>query len=103
MVADFGEKIRTLRQAQGLTTQQLANKVAVSQSYISRFENNRAVPDIALLDEILTALNSDLASFFAQENETLSVDLLQLIETVKTLTPEARIKLNEFLQLVRNE
>lgn len=100
MVANFGEKLRMLRKARGLTTQQLADRVAVSQSYISRFENNRANPDIALLDEILKALNSNLASFFAEE-ETLPVDLLQLIDTVKTMTPEARLKLNEFLQLMK--
>lgn len=102
MDANLGEKLRALRKAQGLTTQQLANKVAVSQSYISRFENNRAIPDVALLSDILKALDSDLASFFAEE-EILPVDLLQLIETIKTLSPEARIKLNEFLQIIHEK
>ncbi|HLS22635.1 MAG TPA: helix-turn-helix transcriptional regulator [Pseudogracilibacillus sp.] len=103
MVANLGEKLRTLRKARGLTTQQLADKVAVSQSYISRFENNRAIPDVALLEDILHALNCDLATFFAQEDDMFSVDFIQLIETIKDLSPEARTKLNEFLQLITEE
>ena len=103
MVANLGKRLRALRQARGLTTQQLADKVAVSQSYISRFENNRAIPDIALLEDILRALNCDLATFFAQEDEIFSVDYLQLIETIKALSPEARIKLNDFLKTIQEE
>lgn len=101
MTFNLGERLRSLRLARGLTTQQLADKVAVSQSYISRFENNRAVPDIELLGKILHALDSDLASFFSLDEEEATPDLIQLIETIKTLTPEARIKLNEFIQLVQ--
>lgn len=99
---DLGKKLKTLRIARGLTSQQLADKVAISQSYISRFENNRAVPDVALLEDILKALNSDLSTFFATE-EALPADLLQLIETIKTLSPEARIKLNAFLQVIQTD
>lgn len=101
MASNLGDRLRSLRQARGLTTQQLADKVAVSQSYISRFENNRAVPDIELLEKILQALDSDLSSFFSLDEDEVSPDLIQLIETIKSLTPEARIKLNEFIQLVQ--
>lgn len=103
MIDNFGERLRTLRKARGLTTQQLADKVAVSQSYISRFENNRAVPDIELLGKILLALDSDLATFFSKEREDSSIELIQLIETIKSLTPEAQIKLNEFLKMVSKD
>lgn len=103
MGVNLGERLRNLRISRNLTTQQLADKVAVSQSYISRFENNRAIPDVDLLDKILAALDSNLASFFENEEEVKSVQFLQLIETIKTLTPEAQVKLNEFLQLVNKK
>lgn|SRR5699024_368295 len=103
MSAQLGERLRALRKSRNLTTQQLAKKVSVSQSYISRFENNKAIPNIELLDKILKALHSDLASFFASEAEKISVEQLQLTETIKTLTPEAQEKLNEFLQLVHKK
>jgi len=103
MVAHLGDKLRALRKSRNLTTGELAKKVAVSQSYISRFENNKAIPNIDLLDKILKALQSDLASFFANEDEEISVEQLRLNETIKTLSPEAQEKLNEFLQLVHKD
>jgi len=97
-----GSRLKTLRKAKDYTTQELANKVNISQSYISRFENGRAVPDIDMLERILHALGTNLSSFFAVEMEDVPADLIQLINTVKTLSPEARIKLNEFLSLVKD-
>lgn len=61
----IGSQLKALRKAKNLTTQELADKVSISQSYISRFENNRAIPDIDMLERILMALGSDLSSFFS--------------------------------------
>src|SRR5690606_24073621 len=99
---NIGQKLRALRKAKNLTTQELADKVNVSQSYISRFENGRAIPDIDMLERILQALDTNLSSFFSTDLENIPEDLIQLIDTVKTLSPEARIKLNEFLKLVKD-
>lgn len=98
----IGNQLRALRKAKGFTTQQLADKVNVSQSYISRFENNRAIPDIDMLDRILKALGSDLSTFFSSKLQDAPLDLIQLIDTVKTLSPEARVKLYEFLQIMQD-
>src|SRR5690625_4788078 len=95
----IGSKLRELRLSRGLTTQELADKVSVSQSYISRFENDKAIPDIDMLNRILIALDSDLASFFS-ENMNMPADLVKLLNTIKTLNPDVRIKLNEFLNLI---
>lgn len=100
---EIGERLRNLRKARSLTTQELAGKVNISQSYISRFENNKAIPDVDMLARILHALGSDLPSFFTSEHNNTPPDLIQLINTVKTLSPEARVKLNEFLNLVIGE
>ncbi|MCR1834265.1 helix-turn-helix domain-containing protein [Oceanobacillus caeni] len=98
----IGIRLKTLRKAKNLTTQDLANKVNISQSYISRFENGRAIPDIDMLERILHALDTNLSSFFSTDMEDVPIDLIQLMDTVKTLSPEARIKLNEFLNLVKD-
>lgn len=97
----IGNQLKALRKSKNMTTQQLADKVSISQSYISRFENGRAIPDIEMLESILTALDTDLASFFSSELEEMPEDLIQLLDTVKTLRPQARKKLNEFLLLVK--
>lgn len=98
---EIGNQLKALRKSKNMTTQQLADKVSVSQSYISRFENGRAIPDIEMLESILTALGTDLASFFSSQLEEMPKDLIQLMDTVKTLSPNARKKLNEFLLLVK--
>ncbi len=94
----IGIRLKDLRKSKNLTTQELADKVNVSQSYISRFENGRAIPDIVMLDRILNALGTDLSSFFASKGQEIPVDLVELIDTAKTLSPETRIMLNDFLK-----
>lgn len=98
----IGNQLRALRKTKNLTTQELADSVNISQSYISRFENSRAIPDIDMLERILNALGTDLSTFFASEFQNMPDDLIELIATVKTLNPEARIKLNEFLKIMKD-
>lgn len=98
---EIGNRLRELRNYKNLTTHELADMVNVSQSYISRFENSRAIPDVDMLERILIALDTDLSTFFSTELQDVPTDLTQLIDTVKTLKPEARIKLNEFLKLMQ--
>jgi|SRR5699024_4107253 len=98
---NIGAKLKMLRKAKGFTTQEVANKVNVSQSYISRFENGRAIPDIDMLEKILAVLETNLSTFFSEDFQEVSEDLFQLIDTVKTLSPEARVKLNEFLKIMK--
>ncbi|MFA1822280.1 helix-turn-helix domain-containing protein [Virgibacillus oceani] len=78
----------------------LSNKVNISQSYISRFENGRTILDIDLLERILASLSTDLSTYLAGD-EDLPEDFIQLIDTLKTLSSEARRKLNEFSQLMK--
>ena len=102
-VLKIGDQLRALRMIKNLTVQQLADSINISQSYMSRFENNNAIPDIVMLYRILNALGTDLSTFFAPEFKDMPADLIQLIATVKTLSPEARIELNKFLVIVKKE
>ncbi|MGN8646181.1 helix-turn-helix domain-containing protein [Gracilibacillus sp. HCP3S3_G5_1] len=101
----IGERLRLLRKSLKLTTKEVADRVNVSQSYISQFENNHAVPDVDMLYKILKALDTDLATFFSytEEDYHISEDLVQLIEISKKLTPEERVKLTEFLSLLKKK
>lgn len=92
-----GEKLKKLRKSKGLTTDQVAKKVNVSQSYISRFENNKAIPDIEMIARILDALDTDIPTFFA-DNPELPPDLLKLTQTAKKLTTQEREKVTELLE-----
>lgn len=95
-----GEKLKKLRKSKGLTTQQVADLVNVSQSYISRFENNRAVPDVDMLQQILKSLDSNIADFYS-DGEQLPPDLLQLLETAKVLTGEERKALIQLIKTMK--
>ena len=43
---NVGEKIKALRQQNGLSQEGLANKLGVSRQAITKWETNRGVPDI---------------------------------------------------------
>lgn len=101
-VIKIGNQLRALRLAKGLTTDDVARKVNVSQSYISQFENNKAIPDVDMLQKILTALNTDLATFFSRDMQ-IPEDMIQLMDTIQTMSPDARKKLDEFLKLMQKE
>ena len=49
MKLTIGEKLKTLRQAKGLTQEQAAEALGVSPQAVSRWENDAAYPDITLL------------------------------------------------------
>ncbi len=95
---EMGNKLRALRKINNLTTTQLAERIHISQSYISKFENNKASPDVYMLHRILTELGTDLSTFFADDNEDKSPEFYQLATTIKTLTHEQTIHLNAFLK-----
>lgn len=58
------QKIRQLRQRQGMTVEQLAAKSGVSKGFISQVENFRTTPSLKVLQRIADALGVDLAELF---------------------------------------
>lgn len=49
---EFSDQIKNLRQKKGLTQDQFAQKLHVTRQAISNWENNRNLPDLAMLIEI---------------------------------------------------
>lgn len=60
----IGERIRGKRQEKKLTTDQLASKAGVTKGLISQIENNRTLPSLPVLINIIHALDMELKSFF---------------------------------------
>lgn len=89
-----GEKLKELRKAKGITASELGSKMGYSQSYISRFETDRATPDINALGDMLQMLGSDLPSFFSNE---LSPDKRKLLDVISKLSKQQIGFLTEFL------
>ncbi len=65
----FGEKLRTLRQRRSLTLRQLADKLGVSNGYISRMETGHKIPNIAMLLKIADFFEADINQLVRDELE----------------------------------
>ena len=64
---DIGDKIKRLRLKLGLTQEELAARTELSKGFISQLERNLTSPSISTLMDILEALGTDIASFFAND------------------------------------
>ncbi|HEU5360201.1 MAG TPA: cupin domain-containing protein [Candidatus Deferrimicrobiaceae bacterium] len=66
---DIGARIRHLRQINGLSQADLAERAGLTKGAISQIERNMTSPAVANLLEILSALSETPSSFFAEDDE----------------------------------
>lgn len=57
---DFGKIIKEIRKNNNLTQKELADKLFVTYQAVSKWENNKSLPDIAILQKISELYNIDL-------------------------------------------
>ncbi|WP_109694934.1 helix-turn-helix domain-containing protein [Chitinophaga deserti] len=69
IIIQISHKIKEKRKAKGITVQELADKADVSKGLISQIENNRTVPSLLVLVNIIRALNLDMNEFFNDINQ----------------------------------
>jgi transcriptional regulator with XRE-family HTH domain len=62
---EVGERLRSLREAYGLSQRALARRSGVANGLISMIELNRTSPSVATLKKILDGIPMTLADFFA--------------------------------------
>ena len=67
---ELGEKIKELRNKQGLTQEELADRAELSKGFISQLERNLTSPSISTLTDILQCLGTDLKEFFNEEEDS---------------------------------
>lgn len=80
IIIQISNKIKEKRKAKGITIQELADKAEVSKGLISQIENNRTVPSLLVLINIIRALNLDMNEFFneiGQEQQSSKVIIKQ--------------------------
>ena len=68
----LGDKIKTKRTQKNITLEQLANKAGVSKGLISQIENNRTVPSLPVLFNIIHSLDEDLKTFFEDMHDSIN-------------------------------
>jgi transcriptional regulator with XRE-family HTH domain len=67
----LGDKIKSKRTQKNITLEQLATRAGVSKGLISQIENNRTVPSLPVLFNIIHSLEEDLKTFFEDMHESL--------------------------------
>lgn len=64
-------KIQKYRIAQGLTQENLAERVDLSVSYISEIENGKKRPSLKTLEKIAAALDVSLVSLMGEDSKKI--------------------------------
>ena len=68
---EIGSKIKSLRLKCNLTQEELADRCELSKSFISQLENDYTSPSIETLNDIVTALGTNLKHFFDDKQEKI--------------------------------
>lgn len=93
-IMDLSNRIIQLREEAGISTNKLANKAGISQSYLREIEIGKKNPTVEILSYICDALNISLETFFSENAKEINPVLL---DSIKMLTYEQQKKLAEFI------
>ena len=72
--------IRMLRQKYGLSQRQLALRMQVPRTYVSKIENEKAKPTLSSLQRLATALEVSMAALVKGPNRTLEEEIAELMQ-----------------------
>lgn len=87
--ARFGEKLRAVREKQGLTLKDVAERAGVSESLVSQIERNRVSPAIDTLLALVEVLEIDLEYLFAEFKREGAVQVVRKGERRRIVSPKA--------------
>jgi transcriptional regulator with XRE-family HTH domain len=65
----LGDALRFLREQRGISLRTLAERTAVSPSFLSQIENSQCSPSISSMEKIANALGVTLGQFFLSANQ----------------------------------
>ena len=91
---DFGLRLKALRDARGMSQEQLARQVGVSKGTISRYEGNVQVPLLSVATMLALALGTSLDTLVGLES-AITVRLPDLPEKKREILMEF---LHEFVE-----
>ncbi len=98
--AKIGEFLKTLRKQKGLTQEQLAEIVNVSDRTVSRWENGHNLPDLDVLIEIADYYEVDLREILNGERKSENMNK-ELKETVLSTADYANTQAEAYTKRVR--
>lgn len=104
LVENIGQRIRTLREARGMTRDKLQKLSRVSRSHLSCIESGQKTPSLGTLEKIGEALGVGLTTFFTPKQEVDRLALLSdpFINSLREHLPNLQLhQLSELLDRLR--
>ena len=96
---DVGNRIKQLREAKGWTTNRLANRCGISQSFLRSVERNEKGISVASLSIVCDELGLSLKAFFDTPDTSSPEDDI-LLRRIEQLTPKQKEALAVFLDTI---
>lgn len=92
---DISERIIALRESRGFSTNKLANRAGISQSYLREIEMGKKKPTVEILSYICDALNVSISGFFSEDDAAVNPILMT---EIRRLNESQQIKLADCLR-----
>lgn len=96
----IGRRIKTLREKRSITQKELADRVMISPSSITRLESGETMVSVQTLQLIARSLKVPAGVFLDEQREDIEFDDPEVMELLKKCTPSQREKLNQIFKLI---
>lgn len=90
---NLGKFISENRKALGMTQEELAQKLFVTNKAVSKWEKGQSFPDIALFEPLAEAIGVSVSELFAGEKEEKDVSVKAVLELSKSVVKKEKKKL----------
>lgn len=100
---NLGERIKQIRLAKNIQSNELADKIGITNVYLSYIEHGTKTPKFSTLHKICNALDVTLSEFFTIEETDIPFEYQELLQNAKTLSPKQLASLNEFLKALKEK
>jgi transcriptional regulator with XRE-family HTH domain len=87
----MGKQIKTLRQARGMSQEELSEKISINSKYLSAIERGKANPTLAVLTRLADSLKVGVPDLFNYELEPK--ELAQLVAGLIAEGDEIKLRL----------
>lgn len=94
---NVGQRIKQLREAQGLTVNKLANLSGISQSHLREIELGNKNPTVETLSYFCESLNITLSDFFKESDDNITPVLLK---SMRKLSEQQQLILADFINSI---
>lgn len=99
----FGNRMREARKKADLTLEELAEKLDTTKATLSRYENNKRIPDILIVNKISNVLNVDINYLLGNsDNPTEEIQTIAAHKEGEVFTEDELKDIEEFKNFVRS-